>query len=109
MTLRSLLTQDVELLTRSDGAVDDYGSPVPGWTSRGTVRGFVQPVAADEVMAGADTQRASFRAFLPADADVSGLDRVVVDGVTYEVLGPPLPHRTPRGVHHLEVTLEVVG
>lgn len=106
--LDHLLTQDATLVGRSEGATDPYGQPSQTWADIGTVKTFMQPTNAQERQVGSDTQIATFKAFMPPDTPIDGLDRIRVDGTTYNILGPPLPHRTPRGVHHLQLMLEVV-
>lgn len=39
------------------------------------------------------------------DDDVQALDRIVHEGETFEVEGPPARVNTPAGFHHLEATL----
>lgn len=108
MSLRRLLTQQATIRRRVDGPDDGYGNPQPVWEDAGVLPAFVQPLSGSEVESGADTQTTAYRGFLPPFSDVDGTARLVVDGVTYEVVGPPLRHRTPRGDHHVEVRLEVV-
>lgn len=109
MNLAHLFTQTATLVSMVEGATDPYGQPTESWDDIGTAKTFMQPTNAQERQVGSSTQIATFKAFMPAGTPVDGLDRIRVDGTTYNILGPPLPHRTPAGVHHLQLMLEVVS
>jgi len=55
-----------------------------------------------------DQQMADATVYLPPGTPITGLSRVQIDGVTYQVTGQPSPPFTPRGAHHIEADLKVV-
>lgn len=105
MSLASLLTQTVEVLHRSDGAEDDYGNPVAEWSDGVSYPGRLEQRSGSELTVDRDTQVADWVLFLPPDAVISGDDRVTWDDMTFEVIGPPVVARAPRGPHHVEAAL----
>lgn len=60
-------------------------------------------VGADESRADRDQQAGEWLARVPVATDVDGRDQILVDGDTYEVVGPPLDART-----HLRLRLSLV-
>lgn len=106
----SVLPQRATILRAQDGPVDDYGTPTRVWAADPRPRPCaLQPTtlvrASSEETVGSDAQSSAWQIVLPADVQLAGVDRVEVDGVTYEVDGPPLVVRTPRGPHHVEARL----
>jgi hypothetical protein len=69
--------------------VDDYGNPVPSaWTSA-TARGDIQPVRTDETIDGISSVEVDeVRFYLETGTVVAAGDRLTVDDVTYEAIGP---------------------
>jgi hypothetical protein len=46
-------------------------------------------------------------AFLPAGTDVRGTDRLIINGITYQVYGIPAPvYRPGWGLHHIECRIK---
>jgi len=86
--------------------VDDYNQPVYTDTTVATVPGLIQPRRASEtpnVEAGAAVL--TDVAFLDP-TDITSRDWLVVDGLRYDLVGPP---RNAGGVdHHLELDLRQV-
>lgn len=108
--LRRLLTKDATVLRRGVGAADRYGTAQPTWTAVGDpLPCRLEQTDAEEVTVGADTQTSDWRLITVADADIDGLDRVLVDGRTFEVVGPPAVHHTPAGAHHVEARLRHIA
>lgn len=69
--------------------VDEYGNPTPSAFTSATARGDIQPVTTDEVRDGLGSVSSDeVRFYLEAGTVVTELDRLEVDGVTYEALGP---------------------
>lgn len=104
-----LLTETVTVLARSEGATDAYNRPVETWATSVTVNGRLELVTPSEGTDEQDVQVGRYRLFVPHDTPITGRDRVQVDGVTYELLGPPVVHRTPRGPHHIEAVCRAVA
>lgn len=73
-----------------------------------------QPRTGDEITPGGggatrDAVIDGLTLFAPLDADLHALDRMLVDGVTWEVDGPPRRWRGPTGaLAHTEATLRRV-
>lgn len=104
--LNQLLTQTVTVTSRAVGAVDDYGNPAETWGNPTDYQARLEH--SDSVESNGDQLVVTSRYLLvlPADAIVGAGDRVTdEDGTTYEVDGPPIKQRTPRGVHHIEARL----
>lgn len=47
--------------------------------------------------------------FFTNQAGISGYDRIIFDGITFEVEGPPAPTYGAADFHHAEVALRVVS
>ena len=67
---------------------DEYGDHPLVVTSTEEVPCNLQPQWSREQTVNADTQVESFNLYLPAGVELGGHDRVVVEGVGYEVFGP---------------------
>lgn len=104
-----LLTEQVTVLARNEGAIDAYNRPAESWAASVTVNGRLELVTPSEGTDEQDVQVGRYRLFVPHDTAISGRDRVKVDGVTYQLLGPPIVHRTPRGAHHIEAVCRAVA
>lgn len=109
MTLSTLINRPCTIVQRSaSGETDIYGDAVPGETRVDAVC-ELQQTRRDEPDAQqgglADTV---WTAFLLPEAQIDSGDRLVVDGVEYEVVGDPWVARNPRAQadSHIEVTLE---
>lgn len=105
----SLLTQTVTVLT-AGSTTDRYGNTVPDWTAAttSTTKAWLSQRSRSEDEINRDAQVATWVAFLPADTTISGHSRLRWSGITFEIVGPPLPAYTPRGLHHYEADLRVV-
>lgn len=110
MSYRDLLAQTVTVHAFEEGAEDRYGNTGDGWADPGVAYpARLTQVSGSEVTIGRDAQVSEWKLYLEADVELGGRDRVVdEDGRTFEVVGPPLLARTPRGVHHVEARLRYV-
>jgi hypothetical protein len=113
MNLLRLMTQTVDVVRRSDDALDSFGDVTVTWAPPVPVRARVEvetsSVPASESDGGdRDAQDHRRRLLCPADTAIGPYDRVVVDGQIFEVNGPPVIHRVPSGQHHLEAQLRWV-
>lgn len=109
MTVEALMVRDVTILSAAS-STDRYGNPTNDWaaaTSTAT-KGWLAQQARDEVLGNRDAQTSGWVVYLPAGTVIDGSDRVVVDGQTFEVDGPPNRAWSPRGEHHVEAALNVV-
>ncbi len=110
MTLTSLLVHDVTILTPAEDT-DRYGNTVKNWDNATptTVKGWVSQSSQTEDSDHREAQVSEWRLFLHPNASITGADRVVWEGITFEVVGPANPAWSPAGRHHLEVPLRVVA
>lgn len=88
---------------------DRYGNPQEDWDNATKIEttGWLQDLSSYEALGNRDTISVSSMLYLATGTDINAHDRVVADGVTYEVDGVPKIARTPLGEHHLEATLRV--
>lgn len=108
MNVAHLLTSTATVTVVADtGSPDAFGDPTPT-TSTQTFACWLSQTQRSEATANADVQHETWVLYLEvAAAGVEGFDRVTVDGITYELDGPPWPARNPRTrlVTHVECTL----
>lgn len=93
-----------------DGPPDEMGDPTEEVVSTTYARaGSVWQVQRSDETANTDVQYEEWRGALRRDLEglVDGTDRIEVEGVTFELEGPPWPARNPRTgrIELLEVTL----
>ena len=105
--MRHLLTQAVVVQTRVEGAENDFGNPTVTWTDTEYLGRLEQSTGREHNDSRA-AQVGEWLLFLLADAVIDGNSRVVADGLTFEVIGPPAVQRTTRGEHHIEARLRHV-
>jgi hypothetical protein len=102
----TLLTQTVTVTTRATGAADVYGNPAETWGSPVEYRARLEQQDGVETQGDQLVTTSRYLLVLPAEAVLTAGDRVTdEDGNTFEVDGPPIKQRTPRGVHHIEARL----
>lgn len=70
------------------GAEDDYGNPTQGALSASVFACRLVPAPGNERTTDREAQVHDAAFLIPHDADVVGSDRIVHDGVTWEILGP---------------------
>jgi len=105
--LDRIMTMPCDVYLRESAGEDEYGNVVYVEDTVVT-RCWLQPATQQEIQDG----RAEFGEYLvhlPADiiGVIDGFARIVVDGVSYEVSGPPAvyPSLHATGVHHVEVAV----
>lgn len=110
MTLDRMLRQQVTIERRSAGTTDAYGNQVATTSATKTLLAYLQPTATTEVLVDRETYLSDHLLVLPPDTEIDGSDRVVHDGRTYELVGPPMRRFNPRtrSEHHLECNLRLV-
>lgn len=108
MNVARLLTSTALVtLVKATGAVDGFGDPTNATTTK-SFKCWLSQQQRSELTANENTQQETWALYLePAALDVTGFDRVTVDGITYEFEGPPWPARNPRTgqLTHLECTV----
>lgn len=80
----------------------EYGNETGGWTDIGTAPCKLIHRAGREVTRDRSTQISDWVAWLPHRTDINGNDRLHIDGVLYEVVGPPsddITHVRARLIH----------
>lgn len=110
MTLASLLSETYQILKQTPAGTDRYNNPEYTFTTASTVRGRIAQRGSEEQQDKRDTVITSYVLILPTGVNVNAYDRVRdAAGQTYEVVGAPLVATTPRGPHHLELTLRHIA
>jgi hypothetical protein len=102
-------------ILRAAATTDRYGNEVRDWnaaTVTADVPAWIEPAAqataSTEDTNDRDRLTAQWLLIVAAGTDLTGLDRVVYNGATFEVDGPPRTARNLRGSHHIEARLKVV-
>lgn len=96
---------------RASAVLDAGNAPVKTWgTQNLSISGCnVQPMSANEIQdAGFDQSMNWQKLHAPPGSDITTIDRVIFDGITYEVEGPPQnwPDPFTGAVNHLYVILK---
>jgi hypothetical protein len=114
MSFAGMLVQDVSLL-HPGVMVDRYGASVPDWNNPTTtpLKAWIsQRGRSEDTAAGRRAYIGDWVCYLFPEASPTAGDRIVWDGPTFEVDGPPLPAYVPRGgvpsLHHWELTIKLV-
>jgi len=107
--LDRLLTERVTVV-RAAVTRDRYGNAGTDWdtATRTDTPAWIEPTGASENDDQRSGQRAVWRLIVPVGVDITGRDRIEYQGETFEIDGPPLTLRTPRGPHHVEAVLRWV-
>jgi head-tail adaptor len=113
MSFASLLVDDVTLV-RPATTVDRYGNTVKDWTNATStdVKAWISQRNATEDpgtsgTGGRQGELSDWVVYLHSDVTITAGDRIMWEGDTFEVIGKPLPGKTPRGPHHLEATVRL--
>ena len=109
MTVRTLLTRPCTLIVRTPGPADGYGDPT--WTeTRTEARCHAEQRTASEP-GDPHYQADEWRVVLDATAVLDGLDAIVIDGLQFEVVGPPWMAKDSRtnADHHFELRARRTG
>jgi hypothetical protein len=90
VSVRLLMVHDVTLV-RAGTVESRYGDDVKDWSAatETTSKGWVSQRARTEDIEAREAQVHDYVVYLPTGTDVTGLDRVVWDDLTFEVVGPP--------------------
>lgn len=89
---------------------DEYNNPGEATTTT-TALCELQQKERDEAQTDSGVQSETWNLYLVPTATIGGGDRVEVDDVTYEVIGPPWRARHPRSgdITHIEATVRRAG
>jgi len=86
MSFDSLLIDLCDIERNTPGLLNEYGYPAPSWGPHiSNERCRLTASTGREIKAGAEVVVADYKLFL-SDVDVTEQDRIVVDGITYEIL-----------------------
>jgi hypothetical protein len=101
-------TEPVSVI-RPGTRTDRYGNTVPDWDTANSVDvlAWVEPVAVGtENIEGRSALASEWLLLAAADTQITGRDRVVYQGQTFDVIGPPVVRKAGRrGPHHVEARL----
>ena len=107
MSFTSLLINTCTVERFTEGAADAYGNPAQTWATHLAAQACrVSTPRNREVQVGAEVVLADLQLFLP-DVDITEQDRVVLGGLTYEVLSAT-DRQDGVGDHHVECMLRAV-
>jgi head-tail adaptor len=99
-------------VTRNLGTTRDSGNQiVPDFQTVATEKGRIDTRSAKENEAGRRVAATGiYRAMMRAGADVRADDRLICEGRTYQVTGPPREQAGAGGaIHHLTIELKAVS
>ncbi len=86
MSYTSLLIETCTIQRFTEGAADDYGNPALTWTDHLTDEPCrLVASSGREIKVGAEIVVADYKLFVES-IDITEQDRVVISGITYEVL-----------------------
>lgn len=86
--------EPITLLRNGAATENRFGDPVPSQADPVVVLGAFDPGGSSEDSS-QDTAATQPEVYLPPGTDVSWVDAVQIDGVTYQVDGPPRPLSSP--------------
>ena len=106
MAFADLLINKCTVQRYEDAGTDAYGNPIKDWTDHLTNQacrimagiGGGMTGLGREIVIGAEVVIANYKLFI-GNVDITEQDRVIVDGVTYEVL-LVAPRQDAMGKHH---------
>jgi len=102
-----LLIHTCTIQRYTEGTADAYGNPTHTWTNYLTVPCRLVSTSGREVKVGAEVVISDWQLFLD-NVDVTERDRIVTNGVTYEILLVQ-PRAYSEGTHHKELILRKVS
>ena len=108
--LKNLLHQQCEILSKTEGAVNELNDFTTVYVSEGFFPCRIEGWRQHEVEIDRDTRVSFFKLYLDerADGHIDGLSRVLLEGKTYEVIASPQTFRRRASVNHLEVVLREI-
>ena len=109
MSLAGLMTYTVTLQRYLAVGEDEYGDPVATFTSIGSSSAWIEQTESREELVGRDRVLADWLLILPVGTTLRAYDRVIHDGMTFEVVGTPgLVGAPDPSKRHLEARLRLV-
>lgn len=100
-----VLPQTLTVVTVTETMTDGF----PAYSEASTtVRGILYQFSPSEDDASREAGVTGAKAILPLSTVIGRLDRVIVDGKSWAVVGEPYPVQTLGGPNHLQVTLRLL-
>lgn len=90
--------------------INDHGIARTSWASStsATVYGAYVPATTADELTNRNGVEVTGTFYAKSGSDIASNDRLVIDGQTFEVVGKPLPFRSPTGaLNHLVVSLSI--
>jgi hypothetical protein len=115
MSLETLLSKTMVAFTRGAPVEDEYHNPIPGEIQEaGEWPCSLSPLEGQELTTGRETVISRFLLVIGSNGYgllpvLGAADRVTIEGISYELEGPPLAFERPgEGPHHLEAKVRAV-
>lgn len=108
MSLNALMDRTVTVRRYPESERGAYNSPQAGDPVDVVYPGRLEPTTGVELTQDRGTVLADWILYLPDDADVVASDQVIIDDVTYEVVGPPARGTGIGRIDHIEARLRHV-
>jgi hypothetical protein len=109
VTFRSLLISTATVTRETEDGFDDYGNVVKEWDEiYAAMPCRLDERQGSETIENRNTVERVGTLFAEGSYVLSALDRIEIDGDTWEVTGPPVPRQNSVSVHHLEVPVRRV-
>lgn len=111
MSIERFFVRDVTIVhpalvaTYGDGVRDDFVAP-----TLDTTRGWLHQLTESELVATNRNGETSTHVLrVPEGTNVIASDRIIIDGQTFDIEGPPSSVWRPGGEHHIRVPLRLVN
>jgi head-tail adaptor len=97
MSLASLMSETIDIYRYTSTTTDSTGDEVKVWSQVGTADAFVgragiassRWLETSEEIVGRDQVLVDYSFMVPPETDITAYDRIVHDGLTFEVVGVP--------------------
>lgn len=100
---------EVTIRRETGSATDRYGNLVTSGAATETLTSaWLEQSTTAEDLEDRDTRVSSYLLVLPPEADLLATDTVIYNAESYRVAGKPRKVYNSRGLHHVEVTIELL-
>ena len=106
MSFDSLLNESATL-RRLAGTTDRYGNVIRDFDTEATIKVRLDYQSASESEDDAESTNTSARIYTRY-LDINAFDELIIDGITWRVVGEPILRHTASSAHHLEINAEKV-
>ena len=91
----------------SDVECDDYGEVVGGYTETEELDADFQPLSTQESIRDfGEILQDTYKLYLPLDTRIKPQDRILIDGITYAIIGTPMRMNHFIKVSHTKVIIQ---